>query len=329
MAKKDTGGKLKTKRSALQAPVGTAKLSETHGLRIVGIGASAGGLEAIEQLFGNMPSDSGVAFVIVQHLDPKAHSSMPEILSRFTQMPVQVASNGLKVEPDSIYLIPPSKSMEVRDGILYLREPAQPPGLRLPIDFFFSSLAREKGSDAICIVLSGTGTDGTVGLKAVKAEQGTTFVQDPESAKYDGMPRSAVNTGLADFVLKPDKMPEKLIQFLKYSAINGAKFGAVAKDAAKPLQHILAILQTRTGHDFTQYKGPTIHRCLERRMSVNQINDISDNARFLKENEDEVKALLKDLLISVTNFFRDPDAFEALKAQLKEVLKHKAQDSDL
>jgi two-component system, chemotaxis family, CheB/CheR fusion protein len=304
-------------------------VKKNDGFRIVGIGASAGGLEAIEQFFSKMPSDSGTAFVIVQHLDPTAHSSMPEILSRFTKMPVQVASDGLKVQPDSIYLIPPSKSLEVRDGILYLREPAHPPGLRLPIDFFFRSLAQEKGPDAIGIILSGTGTDGTLGLKAIKEEQGTVFVQQPDSAKYDGMPRSAINAGLADFVLKPDQMPGKLIQFLNYSAINGDKFGAEAKDAAKPLQQIFAILRTSTGHDFSRYKVQTVRRRLERRMSVNQIKDISSYEQFLRGNEAETKALLKDLLISVTSFFRDPEAFEALKVHLKELLKQKAQESDL
>jgi two-component system, chemotaxis family, CheB/CheR fusion protein len=297
--------------------------------RIVGIGASAGGLEAIEQFFSTMPSNSGVAFVIVQHLDPTAHSSMPEILSRFTKLPVQVASNGLKVEPDSIYLIPPSKSMKVQNGMLYLQEPAQPQGLRLPIDFFFSSLAKEKGPDAICVILSGTGSDGTLGLKAVKAEQGTVFVQDPDSAKYDGMPRSAINTGLVDFVLNPVQIAEKLIEFLKYSTINGAESSAAAKESTEPLQQIFAILQARTGHDFSSYKGPTVIRRLERRMSVKQIKDIAAYARFLKGNEDEVKALLKDLLISVTNFFRDPRAFEVLKAQLQELINQKAPGSDL
>jgi two-component system CheB/CheR fusion protein len=295
---------------------------------IVGIGASAGGLEAIEQFFTNMPSDKGMAFIIIQHLDPKGHSSMPEILSRFTKMTIKVATNGLKVKPDSIFLIPPSKSMELQNGTLTLQDQSLLPGLRLPIDFFFRSLAREIGTDAIGIVLSGTGTDGTLGLRAIKAAQGTIFVQEPESAKYDGMPLSAIDTGLADFILKPDQMPEKLIQFLKHSDTNGYKFGA-ANEATKPLQQIFSILRTRTGHDFTRYKRATIHRRLQRRMSVNQINDISGYARFLKGSEDELKALLKDLLISVTNFFRDPEAFESLKVQVKELLTHKPEDSDL
>jgi two-component system, chemotaxis family, CheB/CheR fusion protein len=308
---------------------GETSVLEQRGFSIVGIGASAGGLEALEQLFSHIPPNSGIAFVVIQHLDPSGHSSMPEILSRFTGMPIQVASDGLKVEPNSIYLIPPSKSMGIKNGLLYLREPAQPPGLRLPIDFFFRSLSSEKGPDAICIILSGTGTDGTLGLRAIKAEQGTVFVQDPESAKYDGMPRSAIDSGLADYVLKPDLIPEKLIKFLKLSAINGARSDTVLKEAAEPLQRIFSILRTRTGHDFSRYKSATIRRRVERRMSVNQINDIAEYARFLKGSEDEMKALLKDLLISVTNFFRDPDAFEALKVQLKELLKRKAQNSEL
>ncbi len=321
-------GKLDTNANASQKPGKQAMKSETHGFPVVGIGASAGGLEALEQLFGNMPSDSGIAFVIVQHLDPNTRSSMPEILSRFTKMPTHVASDGLKVEPNSIFLIPPSKSMSIQDGILYLHEPEQSPGLRLPVDFFFRSLAKEKGADSICIILSGTGTDGTLGVKAIKGEQGTAFVQDPESAKYDGMPRSAIDTGLVDFVLKPGEIPEKLVKFLKHSALNGARVGT-AKEGTEPLQRIFAILRTRTGHDFSRYKGSTVRRRLERRMSVNQINDISKYADFLKGNEDEVKALMKDMLISVTNFFRDPEAFEALKVQLKAILKQKAQNSDL
>jgi two-component system CheB/CheR fusion protein len=330
MAKnKGDKGKLDTKTDTPQTSAEKTAPYKAKDFRIVGIGASAGGLEALEQFFSNMPPDSGIVFVIVQHLDPTAHSSMPEILSRFTKMPATVASNGLKVEPNSIYLIPPGKSMSIQTGMLYLQEPVQPPALKLPIDFFFRSLSKEKGPEAVCIILSGTGSDGTLGLEAIKEEQGTVFVQEPESAKYDGMPRSAIETGLADFVLKPDQMPEKLIQFLKHSAINGAKFGATANEAAEPLQRVFAILRTNTGHDFSRYKSATVRRRLQRRMSVNQINDISGYARFLEGNENEVKALQKDLLISVTSFFRDPKAFKALKVQLKGLLKNKTQSTAL
>ncbi len=297
-------------------------------LRIVGIGASAGGLEAFEQFFTKMPPDSGMSFVIVQHLDPTGHSSMPEILTRFTKMPVRVAEDGMKVEPNSVYLIPPNKSMGIRDNALFLQEPTRAPGLRLPVDFFFRSLAREKGADAIGIILSGTGTDGTLGLRAIKAELGTVFVQDPASARYDGMPRSAIDTGLVDFVLKPDEMPDKLVRFVEHLEINGAKFGAVTEETREPLQQIFAIMRTRTGHDFSKYKLATVRRRLQRRMSVNQISGTFEYARFLRENEEETGALLRDLLISVTSFFRDPEAFEALKPHVKEQLKNKPQGAD-
>ena len=182
---------------------------------IVGIGASAGGLESLEQFFRHMPPESGMAFIIVQHLDPTRHSSMPEIMSRLTSMKVHVAKDGMKVAPDAIYLIPPNKNMGIQEGVLYLQEPSQPHGLRLPVDFFLRSLAKERGANAICVILSGTGSDGTLGLRAIKTELGTVFVQEPKSARYDGMPRSAINTGLADFVLPPDEMPQQLIQFVK------------------------------------------------------------------------------------------------------------------
>ena len=162
-----------------------------------------------------MPADSGMAFVVVQHLDPTRHSSMPEIMSRLTSMKVQVAEDGMKVAPNTIYLIPPNKNMGIQEGALYLQEPSQPHGLRLPVDFFLHSLAKERGPNAICVILSGTGSDGTLGLRAIKTELGTVFVQEPESARYDGMPRSAINTGLVDFVLPPEEMPQQLIQFVE------------------------------------------------------------------------------------------------------------------
>jgi two-component system CheB/CheR fusion protein len=327
---KNRGGRRQTTRAgAPQTHVEEVNSSHEGAFRIVGLGASAGGLEALEQFFSNMPSDKGIVFVIVQHLDPTGHSSMPQILSRFTKMAIEVATDGMRVEPNSIYLMPPNKSMGIQNGALYLQEPARPPGLRLPIDFFFRSLAKEMGADAIGVILSGTGTDGTLGLRAIKAELGTVFVQDPESARYDGMPRSAINTGLADFVLKPGEMPGKLLQFVEHSVDNGVKFGTSTEEAEEPLKQIFAIMRTRTGHDFARYKQTTIRRRLQRRMSVNQINDVAEYARFLKDNQDEVKALLKDLIISVTNFFRDPDAFDALKKQMKDLINSKSQGSDI
>ncbi len=195
----------------------------------MGIGASAGGLEAIEQLFSNMPADTGMAFVIVQHLDPTGRSQMPEILARFTKMPVAVAADGMPVEPNSVYLAPPNSNLAVRQGRISLQEMARAPGAKLPIDFFFRALAAEKGPDGIAIILSGTGSDGSLGLRAIKAEAGTVFVQDPKSARYDGMPRSAIDTGLADFILEPGVMPQKLVQFIRHLTINGASLAPLNK----------------------------------------------------------------------------------------------------
>lgn len=326
--KKSNGGRQTGGTRSKPNAKGTGPVRQAA-VRIVGIGASAGGLEAIEQLFKNMPPDGGLAFVIVQHLDPVRQSSMPEILSRLTKMSVRVADDGMPVKPDSVYLIPPNKSIGIENGALYLQEPAQPHGLRLPVDFFLRSLAKDRGADAICMILSGTGTDGTLGLRAIKADLGTVFVQEPRSAKYDGMPLSAINTGLADYVLPPDEMPGQLLRFVKHAALNGARISEVVQEVQEPLQQIFAILRTRTGHDFSHYKKATVRRRLERRMSVNGIDDIARYARFLRDNESEARSLLRDILISVTSFFRDPQAFDALKKQTCELLRKKAPNSDL
>ena len=199
----------------------------------------------------------------------------------------------------------------------------------LPVDFFLRSLAKDKGHDAIGIVLSGTGSDGTLGIKATKAESGTVFVQSPETAKYDGMPRSAINTGLADFILPPENIPQRLIDFVKHYSANGNKTGEKPGKLQEPMQQIFAILKTRTGHDFSHYKQGTIKRRLQRRMSVHSLSNVADYASLLQGSEEEIKALLKDILISVTSFFRDPEAFEALKAQIKNIVNTKSPDNDL
>jgi two-component system CheB/CheR fusion protein len=326
--KKQPKRKKPTKRTSAIVPE-VPPSTEQQPFRIVGIGASAGGLEAFEQFFSHMPVDSGMGFVIVQHLDPARHSAMPEILTRLTKMPAHEAKHGMKVVPNAIYLIPPNKNMFIENGTLQLQEPSRIPGLKLPIDLFLRSLASDKGPDAIGIILSGTGSDGTLGLSAVKSESGTVFVQDPKTAKYDGMPLSAINTGLVDFIMPPEEMPRRLMDFVGTSISNGSKTGVRLEEIQEPLQRVFAILRTHTGYDFSQYKTTTIHRRLQRRMSVNQIGDVSTYARFVKENPDEAKALVKDILISVTRFFRDPEAFDALKVRLKALIKDRAEDSDL
>ena len=296
---------------------------------IVGIGASAGGLDAFQEFFKAMPADSGMAFVLVAHLDPTHVSMLPELLQKRTKMPVRQITDGMRVCPNSIYVIPPNKALSILNGTLQLMEPAQPRGANLPIDSFFRSLAQDQGANAGCIVLSGTGTDGTFGVKAVKGALGMVMVQDEESAKYDGMPRSAIATGLADYVLPPEKMPGQLVKYMMHANRAAApRIAPVQGDVPSALQKILVILRARTDHDFSRYKKNTIYRRIERRMSVHQIDGINDYVRYLRESDREAEILFKELLIGVTSFFRDPEAFEILKTKaLNELLADKAPDS--
>src|SRR5271169_505612 len=225
--------KIQSTSAPMTITPGTTPFEKQSGFPVVGIGASAGGLEAIEQLFKSMPENSGVAFVIVQHLDPTGHSLMPEIMARFTKMPINVATQGVVIKPNSIYLMPANRDIEIHEGSLVLKEITRPSGLGLPVDLFLRSLAKEKGPNAIGIILSGTGSDGTLGIKAIKSELGTVFAQEPTSAKYDGMPRGAIDTGLVDFILKPEDMPQKLIQFVKGASANVELPYAVFENGAK------------------------------------------------------------------------------------------------
>ncbi len=282
-------------------------------LRMVGIGASAGGLEAFIEFFASMPADTGLAFVLVQHLDPTHESLLPEILQRHTPMPVSQVQNGMRVEPNCVYVIPPNQDLALLHGTLHLIEPVIADGVRLSIDFFFRSLAEDQAENAVGIVLSGTGTDGTLGLKAIKEAGGMVMVQEPQSAKYDGMPRSAAATGLADFVLPPEEMPEQLMAYIQLGI---KKVNWILPEFAEMLQKVFILLRRHTGHDFSSYKSNTISRRIERRMVVNQINQLPDYIRYLQQSPDEVETLFRELLIGVTNFFRDPEAFEALQQDI-------------
>ena len=277
---------------------------------MVGIGASAGGLEALEALFKAMPADTGCAFVVVVHLDPTHVSLLPELLQKHTKLFVEQVKDGTPVQPNHIYVIPPNKALTILHGTLHLLDLVQPRGANLPIDSFFRSLAADQQRHAVCIILSGTGTDGTLGLKAIKGEVGMVMVQDPASAKYDGMPRSAMGTGLADYVLPPAEMPAQLIKYTAHATQAKAPRIEVQEGAMPAaLQKIFIILRARTEHDFSLYKKNTICRRIERRMSVHQIDDIQDYVRYLQQSEGEANILFKELLIGVTNFFRDPEAF--------------------
>lgn len=286
-------------------------------LPIVGMGASAGGLEAFEQFFSHMPPDRGIAFILVPHLDPTHASMMTDLLKRFTAMKVIEVKDKTHVEPDRIYVIPPNKDMSIHDGILHLSAPQEPHGLRMPIDFFFRSLAEDCGERAICIILSGNGTDGTMGLRAIHGGGGMSMVQEAVSAKYDGMPRSAISTGLADYILPVEKMPAQLILYVEHTFLKKAiKIPPVTEKTPEMIQKILTIIKNKTGHDFSFYKKSTINRRIERRMNLHDIEDLSTYARYLHEHPDEVKILFKELLIVVTSFFRDPEAFEVLKKKI-------------
>lgn len=300
-------------------PVATGEDSPseaTGAFPIVGIGASAGGLDAFKSFFQATPPDSGMAFVLVQHLDPTHESMMTDLLSKYTAMRVVEIEDGMVVTPNMLYMIPPNKYVHIKDGRLRLIEPVTRRGMRMPIDYFFHSMAEALQERAICIVLSGTGADGTAGLRAIKGEGGTALVQAPETAQYDGMPRNAVATGLVDFILPVTALPGALVGFVSHSPWFNDSGQAVPEVKPDDFQSILAVLRARTNHDFTLYKKGTLIRRIHRRMGLRQMDSYASYLELLKEDVNEVSALLRDLLISVTAFFRDPDAWAALEEQV-------------
>lgn len=302
-----------------------SSLYNGHAFPIVGIGASAGGLEALELFVKNITADSGMAYIIVQHLSPDYKSLMVELLSKHTSLKVLRVEDGVLVQPNTIYLIPPRKSLTIFHRKLYLTELHYGKVLNLPIDVFFRSLSDDQGEKAVGIVLSGTGSDGTLGIRAIKGTGGMVICQDPETAKFDGMPKSAINTGLVDYVLPPEKMPERIKKyfehFFDYKTENADKSLLINESI---LTKILGIIKNKSGIDFTFYKQNTIIRRLERRISINQINNIEDYISLLLKSEDEAAILSRDLLINVTKFFRDSEAFDLLKEKvIPEIIKNK------
>jgi two-component system, chemotaxis family, CheB/CheR fusion protein len=287
------------------------------GFPIVGMGASAGGLEAFEKFFTHMAKDSGMAFVLVSHLDPEHASMLAELVSRFTPMPVTEVTDGMRVEANRVYTIPPNRQLGLGQGLLRLTTLTERRGLRLPIDTFFRSLAADQAERAIGIILSGNGSDGTLGLQAIHEAGGLVVVQDPATAAYDGMPVSAVHTGLADLVLPPEQMPQHLLAYIQQSA-PGKKRRArkVGEPAPAPVQRILYLVREATGHDFSLYKSSTILRRIERRMTLHGIGDHHVYARYLEGNPPEIKKLFKEFLIPVTSFFRDAEAFKVIQERI-------------
>jgi len=315
--------KMPEKRAAITKPLPIAGAEEEGAAKnyfpIVGIGASAGGLAAFEAFFSGMPvdTDPGMAFVLVQHLAPDHKSILTELIRRYTRMQVFEVKDGMKVLPNCAYIIPPNRDMAFLNGTLQLMEPAAPRGQRLPIDFFFRSLAQDQRERAICIVLSGTGSDGTLGVRAIKGEGGMVMAQNPASTEYDGMPRSAIGTGLVDYELPPAEMPAQLIAYVTHA------FGKPPRTATdktpkgeNTLKKIFILLRAQTSHDFSQYKPSTILRRIERRMAVHQIDAMEGYVKYLQQNSAEVYALFRDMLIGVTNFFRDPETFKTLEEKV-------------
>src|ERR1035441_10485284 len=283
---------------------------------IIGIGASAGGLEALELFLKNVPAGSGMAFVIVQHLDPTHKGMLAELLQRGTAMKDMQVKDRTRVQPECVYVIPPNKDLSILHGVLHLLHPVAPRGLRLPIDAFFRSLAEDAGERSIGVILSGMGTDGTLGLKAIKGKVGVVFVQDPVTAKFDGMPRSAVDAGLADVVAPVEALPGKIIAYLHHVPLM-AKPGLAEEDQGhSAFKKVVILLRSQTGHDFSLYKKNTVYRRIERRMGIHQIDKIATYVRFLQENPQDLELLFKELLIGVTSFFRDPAAWKQLKGEV-------------
>ena len=285
---------------------------------IVGIGASAGGFEAFQTFLKNMPAATGMAFVFVPHLDPTHESLMPELLDRLTEMSVQQIKNSTRAEPNNVYIIPPNKTLTIERGVLRLKPPAQTRGLRLPIDAFFHSLAEDQKENAVGVILSGSGSDGAIGIKAIKEFGGVIFAQEIETSKYDGMPRSAITTGLVDFVFPVEDIPQKLIEFSKHreNLQNGDGTKSVREEMTKYLQEICLLLRRETGHDFLNYKHNTLVRRIQRRIQVAQTKSVSEYVGLMRADKKEVVNLFKDLLIGVTHFFRDREAFEVLKSRV-------------
>ncbi|MFH7326099.1 chemotaxis protein CheB [Desulfurivibrio sp. C05AmB] len=279
---------------------------------IVGLGASAGGLEAMLQFLRHGPENSGMAFVVVQHLDPNHKGLLPELLQRATGMEVLQVRDRMEVKPNCVYVIPPNKDMSILHGKLHLFAPTAPRGLRLPIDFFLRSLAEDRREQSIGVILSGMGSDGTMGLRAIKEKAGVALVQEPSSAKFDSMPRSAIDAGLADLVAPAEELPGKIIGYLRHARIIKTATPLEVKERSA-LEKVVILLRAKTGHDFSMYKKTTIYRRIERRMGIHQIDRIAAYVRYLQENPQEVELLFKELLIGVTSFFRDPAAWEQLR----------------
>ena len=309
--------------------MGKEKSADSNAIKfpIIGIGASAGGLEAFEQFLSNVPDNSGMAYVIIQHLDPNQKGMLPELLQRITKMKVIQAKDRMLVLPNYVYVIPPNKSMSILNGALRLHETIEERGLRLPIDYFLRSLAEDRQDRCAGIILSGMGSDGSSGIRAIKERNGIAMVQEPANAKFDSMPRNAIESVLVDIIAPVNELPEKLFEFFKKIPVIKLDFDIENQDKTS-LSKIITLLRIQTGNDFSLYKKNTIYRRVERRMVVHKIDKISSYADFLQHNPTETTILFKELLIGVTNFFRDSNVWENLVEDVfPNIIRNKPVDS--
>src|SRR5215813_12313873 len=337
MASKKNNSGVRTKRGASKkpkAPIIQPVLPQTF--RVVGIGASAGGLEAFRQLLEHLPTYTGMAFVFVQHLDPMRESILAELLSKATDMPVKEVKHGMRVEPNCVYVIPRNANMSLAQGALRLSPREETRGQHRPIDEFMRSLAEENGVRAIGVILSGTASDGTLGLEAINAEGGITIVQDEKTAKYDGMPRSAINAGCVDFVLAPERIAEELARLSRH--YHGGAVGAARREellsshkesgvGAESLDEILLLAHELDGVDFSHCQPGVIQQSITRRMTLLKLDGMNAYADYLCDHNEEAEKLYQDTLAGVTSFFRDPETFDALKEKVfPELVKKRAGD---
>ncbi|RAK66844.1 chemotaxis protein CheB [Hymenobacter edaphi] len=296
---------------------------------VVALCGSAGSIGALEQFFRNLPAAPGMAFVVVVHLAANQRSHLPEVLQRFTNMLVYEVEDGQRLRPNTVYVLPPDKDLSLLSGTLLLLPPTQAPGHRLPIDFFLQSLAKDVRERAVAVIFSGMGSDGALGLKMVMENFGMIMAQEPETAEYAAMPRAALATEFVDYVLPAEQLPAKLLEYARQPPLERPSAVLRGGDArpANALQKIFLLIRTQTGHDFSLYKRNTVFRRIDRRMNAHQIRDFAQYVRFLQETPQEVELLFKELLIGVTKFFRDPEAFEALQGYLLAQLQRKPVDA--
>jgi len=310
------------RKTALKPITKTSAIKENSALKngkqyIVGIGSSAGGLEALKAFFDVMPPDSGMTFVVVQHMDPTHKSLLSELLSEHSKMKVAEITDGIKIKPNSVYVLPPNKDLVIKNGFLKLQRPKEARAIRKAIDHFFSSLAKDQKNNAVGIILSGTGTDGTIGLQEIKAKGGITLVQDPKSSQFSGMPKSAISAKLADFILTPEKMPEQLINYFeKKNKVVDSTIPDLLIPDENQLKRIFQLVRSRTGNDFSNYKTNMIIRRISKRASLNHISNIEDYLKILQNDPNEIEKLYSDFLIGVTSFFRDKEVFKSIQTKV-------------